>query len=364
MKGPPQRGGRKVATAQPPRLATAAEGPSAQQLALTQLRQHLTDWMRHEPGARAGRDPEELHQLRVAVRRIEATLGLFRHQLPSGLVNARRAAKGVLRALGAARDLDVQLMELRQYCKLLPAPERAAAAALEARLEAERARARTQMLGMLDSEATRHWLGVLNLASADFSSVAVAAPQAPRAATVMPERVRARFRKLRKTVRKLDTHSSMDAYHLVRRRAKQLRYSIECGADLFGKPAESMLRALRRLQDGLGAQQDAHMAKSRLAVLAADGVLPPETLFLMGRLAEHHLVATREVRKTLSRAWRKASGRRWKTLCTRMQELSDAASGEPPALRETVVAAPGAPGAVPPDEALPAPPPVDAPLRH
>ena len=100
---------------------------------------------------------------------------------------------------------------------------------LEARLEAERARARTLMLGMLDSEATRHWLEVLNLASADFSSPA--APQAPRAATVMPERVRARFRKLRKAVRKLDTHSSMDAYHLVRRRAKQLRYSIECGAD-------------------------------------------------------------------------------------------------------------------------------------
>ena len=296
MKGPPQRGGRKAASAQPPRPAAASEGPSAQQLALTQLRQHLTDWMRHEPGARAGSDPEELHQLRVAVRRIEATLGLFRHQLPSGLVNARKTAKGVLRALGAARDFDVQLTELRQYCKRLPALERSAAAPLEARLEAERARARTLMLGMLDSEATRHWLEVLNLASADLS--AASAPQAPRAATVMPERVRARFRKLRKAVRQLDTHSSMDAYHLVRRRAKQLRYSIECGAGLFGKPAESMLRALRRLQDGLGAQQDAHMTKSRLAVLAAEArPLPPETLFLMGRLAEHHLAATREVRK-------------------------------------------------------------------
>jgi CHAD domain-containing protein len=360
MKGPLQPGGRKAATTQPPGLAAEAMGPSAQQLALTQLRQHLTDWLRHEPGARAGSDPEELHQLRVAVRRIEATLGLFKHQLPSGLVNARKAAKGVLRALGAARDLDVQLTELRKYCKRLPALERSVATPLEARLEAERARARTLMLGMLDSEATRHWLEVLNVASADFSPMA--APQAPRAATVMPERVRARFRKLQKAVRKLDTHSSMDAYHLVRRRAKQLRYSIECGAGLFGKPAESMLRALRRLQDGLGAQQDAHMAKSRLAVLAVEGGLPPETLFLMGRLAEHHLVATREVRKTLSRVWRKTSGRRWKALRARMQELSDAASGELPARRETVALEPSAPTVVPPDEELP---PLDpAPLRH
>ena len=157
----------------------------------------------------------------------------------------------------------------------------------------------------------------------------------------------------------------MDAYHLVRRRAKQLRYAIECGAGVFGKPAESMLRALRRLQDGLGEQQDAHMAKSRLAVLAAEGaLLPPETLFLMGRLAEHHLAATREVRRTLTRAWRKVSGRRWKALRARMQEVSDAASGELPAQRETVAVEPDTPSAGPPDEELPPPPLEPAPLRH
>src|SRR5580700_1417410 len=96
----------------PPPAAPAA---SAQQVALAQLRRHLTAWIRHEPGARLGSDPEELHQLRVAARRIEATLGLFKHQLPPRLVHARQGAKGVLRALGTVRDLDVQLAELRQY---------------------------------------------------------------------------------------------------------------------------------------------------------------------------------------------------------------------------------------------------------
>jgi CHAD domain-containing protein len=303
----------------------AAAAISAQQLALTQLRGHLTDWMLHEPGARRGADPEELHQLRVAVRRIEATLGLFRHQLPSRLVNARKSAKGVLRGLGAARDLDVQLAELRAYCGKLPASERPAATPLEARLEAERARMRARMLGMLDSEATRHWLETLNLATADLSTASSA--DAPRAATVMPERVRARFRKLKKAVRALDSDSSMEAYHLVRRRAKQLRYAIECGGGLFGKASEGVLKSLRRLQDGLGAHQDAHIGKLRLASLAADGAsLPPETLFLMGRLAEHHLDETRKAHKTLTRSWRKVRGRRWKGLRQCMQDLSDAAS--------------------------------------
>jgi CHAD domain-containing protein len=300
--------------------AQAAGVLSAQQLALGELRQHLTDWMTHEPGARRGSNAEELHQLRVAARRIEATLGLFKHQLPSRLVQARGGAKGILRGLGAARDLDVQLAELRRYCAELPGEERKAAAPLKARLEEGRAHARVRMLAMLDSEATRHWLETLNLASADFA--AEAAPGDAPAAIVMPERVRRRFRKLKKAVRQLDAKSPMGDYHTVRRRAKQLRYAIECGAALFGKPADEMLKALRRLQDRLGAHQDADMAKNRLAELVAAGApLPPQTLFLMGRLAEHHLTETQQARKTLERIWSKVNGKRWKALRTRMEDL-------------------------------------------
>jgi len=298
---------------------------SAQQVALEQLHRHVTDWIRHELGARLGNDPEELHQLRVAARRIEATLGLFKHQLPPRLVHARQGAKGVLRALGAVRDLDVQLAELRQYCSALPSAERAAAAPLRSRLEEEQAHTRQRMLGMLDSEATRHWLESLDHASANCA--AANAPAAPLAATVIPERVRGRFRKLRKAVRKLDSRSTMEEYHAVRRRAKQLRYAIECGSSMLGKPAEETLKVLRRLQDRLGGQQDAYMAKNRLAALVAEGArLPPETLFLMGRLAEHHFGETRQARKTLTRSWRRVNGKRWKALRARMQELSNAAT--------------------------------------
>jgi triphosphatase len=323
MKNPAEAGTEQAVSAKGAAdqdVAPPAEPLSARQLALTELRAHLTDWMTHEPGARRGTDAEELHQLRVAARRIEATLGLFRHQLPAPLMHARSAAKGVLRGLGSARDFDVQLAELRRYCADLPGEERKAATPLKARLEEGRTHARVRMLAMLDSEATRHWLETLNLASADLA--AVAAPGAPQAALVMPERVRRRFRKLKKAVRRLDAKSSMRDHHTVRRRAKQLRYAIECGATLFGKPAEEMLKALRRLQDRLGAHQDADMAKNRLAELAASGApLPPQTLFLMGRLAEHHLTQTQQARRTLERSWARVGGKRWKVLRNRMEDL-------------------------------------------
>jgi CHAD domain-containing protein len=296
---------------------------TARAVATAELRRLLALWQRHEAGARLGQDPEELHQLRVVVRRIDATLGLFKRQLPAALVRARKTTKAVLRSLGAARDLDVQLSELGEYCAGLSERERAAAEPLQVYLESERERARARMLRALDSEPTRRWLELLRQASAESGEHQGTDP----AMAVMPERVRRRFRKLRRSVGELRAKSSMEDYHQVRRRAKQLRYATECGAAMFGKPADELLRALRRLQERLGAQQDAYMAQNRLAALAAEPAsgLPPATLFLMGRLAERHARVTARARRTLDRSWRRVRGRRWKALRARLEQLSESA---------------------------------------
>ncbi len=304
---------------------------SARAVAIAELQRLLAAWRRHEPGARLGEDPEELHQLRVTARRIDATLGLFKRQLAAALVRARKPTKAVLRSLGAARDLDVQLSELARYCADLSDDERAAAEPLRTQLERERERARARMVRSLDAEPTRRWLETLSQATGAERD---GANGADPAMVVMPERVQRRFRKLRKSVRKLRPKSSMEDYHQVRRRAKQLRYATECGATMFGKPADEMLKALRRLQDELGAHQDACMAQSRLAAIATDPAsgLPPPTLFLMGRLAEHYALVTRETRRTLTRSWRKVRGKRWKALRARLGELHDTAEAANEAL--------------------------------
>ncbi len=323
---------------------------SAHELAISELRRLLGAWRRHEPLARLGEEPEELHQLRVTARRIEATLALFKHQLPQSLVRTRKTAKGVLRALGAARDVDVQLAELARYCADLTDDECAAAEPLRRELGAQGARARTRMVRLLDAAPTRRWLE--ELSSATTAGAAAAAPAKHSALVVMPERVRQRFRKLRKSVRKLPANASMDEFHEVRRRAKQLRYAIESGSGMFGKPAEDLLKALRRMQETLGRHQDAHMAKSRLAALAADPsqALPPATLFLMGRLAERQSDLISQAGKTLDRSWRRVRGKRWKTLRARLGELSDRAPAarrlRPPTARAVVTPAQG-PAAAP-----------------
>src|SRR5438477_5592247 len=176
----------KSAVAAPRGPATPAfdAATTASEVALGELRRLLAAWRQHEPGARLGHDPEALHQLRVTTRRIDATLGLFRRQLPVALTHARRTARSVLRTLGAARDLDVQLAELARHSLALPESERAALEPLRARLESERCRARARMIRALDSEPTRRSREALTPASA-------AAPSAPRPAPALADVVAA-----------------------------------------------------------------------------------------------------------------------------------------------------------------------------
>jgi CHAD domain-containing protein len=96
---------------------------------------------------------------------------------------------------------------------------------------------------------------------------------------------------------------------------KKLRYALEAVAELYGKPANEMVRALRRWQENLGLQQDAAVATQRLNALAGAKPtdIPAETLFLMGRLAERHLGAAAQARKRCATGYRKVR-QKWKKL--------------------------------------------------
>ena len=124
--------------------------------------------------------------------------------------------------------------------------------------------------------------------------------------------------------------SPMDSYHAVRGSVKKLRYVLESVAVIFGKPANGMVRSLRRWQEKLGMQQDADVARRRLHALAATPPkgLPPETLFLMGRLAAHYADCASKARKRHPRAYRKVRGR-WKTLKSKLEEATPRVSPLP-----------------------------------
>jgi CHAD domain-containing protein len=133
--------------------------------------------------------------------------------------------------------------------------------------------------------------------------------------------LRQRYRKVCKSADRLTPDSSVGDYHEVRGQVKKLRYALEAVAVIYGKPADEMLRALRRWQEKLGVQQDAAVASRRLKTLAGaiPKGFPPQTLFLMGRLAEHYASSALRARKRHSKGYRKVRGR-WKRLRVKFEE--------------------------------------------
>ncbi len=245
------------------------------------LRSQFAEALRHEPGTRLGADPEELHDMRVAIRRLRAALSLFRPWLAPQSEYLRVELGWIARLLGAVRDLDVQIASLERV------PEREALAPLVDLLQARRHDARERMLGALDSRA-------YTLLLTDVTSMLSAGPPpgSPPAAQIAPRLIKKRYQRFRSLADALTPESPPAEYHALRLRGKRLRYALEFFADPYGPEAERAVRALQQLQDVLGTHQDAEVANQHLRELieAEQQSLPVRTAFAMGALAERQLL--------------------------------------------------------------------------
>ena len=303
----------------------------ADEFAAATLHRLLTEWRAHEPGARLGELPEALHALRVTGRRIDTVLRLFRAYLPPALTKSAPKLKKLIDALGAVRDVDIRIEVVSTFRDGLPEGDRGAMGPVLRQLESERRAARSRMLRALDAKAARQWFDTLpgqldavpKQLARTIDHQASAFPRSDTALTVAPDLIRRRYRKLRKCAQQLNQESSMSEYHKVRIRAKKLRYALEVVAPTYAKPADEILSALQKLQSRLGTQHDGDVVTRYLNQLAADPPLDfgPQTLFLIGRLAELHSRDALRMRGKVEKSWRKVRGRKWKALRSRMKEL-------------------------------------------
>ena len=104
------------------------------------------------PRARAGTDPEGVHQARVATRRLRSDLRTFAPMLDEEWRVAARADLKVLAdALGAVRDLDVLRIRLTAAIEHLGIDD---TAGLADRLDEHDAAERRHLIAVLDSDDT------------------------------------------------------------------------------------------------------------------------------------------------------------------------------------------------------------------
>ncbi len=316
-------------------------------LAYAVLRRQLAVLRDKEAGTRLGEDPEDLHDMRVATRRLRAALALFDGVLPVRAQTYREELGWAGRMLGAVRDLDVQLEGLEEMAKATAAWSQGVRpdghdplAELSALLEREREEARAAMLSGLDSvrwERLVRGMAAMAQQGPPRRSLAARVP----AVIGLPDLVVSRHEKVAKAAKKAKKSGQVADFHQLRIRCKRLRYALEFGAGVYEGRTSRFVRQLTALQDELGLMQDDEVASVRLADLATgEAHLPAATVFVMGGVAERH---RREVERLLRRLPKEVSridGRDWRDLLALMERARDEAVAALPPLRTTLRAVP------------------------
>ncbi len=282
-----------------------SKGADAAEQVTFALGAQLEELIRHDPGARLGLDPADVHDARVAVRRLRAIIRVGRPLLRTDFVDETRAElERVGNVLGAVRDLDVLIGHVRIGARALPTGEGREVEALVALLEAERATARDALLSLLSDPGYFAVLDRIEHAAQD---------RYPSGRGLSLQRVaRREHRRLVAAVRKLGKNPSDAALHRVRIKTKHARYAAELVAQTHPKRVQSYLELTKSLQELLGRHQDAVVAEQRISEVGRQAK-KASTALVAGRLAQLQVDRRKAARTAFPAAWHALAERGHKT---------------------------------------------------
>jgi len=271
---------------------------------------HLTEvllW--HAPAAEAGRTPEGVHQMRVAMRRLRSVLRVFRPACDGPSLRGFDARLRQLASLlGPARDWDVWLGGLGAEIEAaLPEEPRIAALLRAARQTRDAAYA--ALRPALQGPALRRiaWeavaLAEIRPWRAEGDADAAARRDAPIeafAAGVLAKRWR-RIEAAGEDIRGLPDAE----FHALRIEAKRMRYAAELFAPLWSrKRVRRFLDRLAEVQEAFGLANDAVVAHGLMAHLADRAGRENAEIAWAGGVAEGWALArARRARAKASTAW-------------------------------------------------------------
>jgi CHAD domain-containing protein len=234
------------------------------------LLQDFIKMLEHEAGSRSGDDIEDVHDMRVATRRMRSALRMLDPYYKGKTVRVFRAQlKKIADALGAVRDLDVLIHDLEQF----GAARDVSLAGTIALLDAERQDARKRLHRVLDRANYAHFVGdfgtFLTTPGARARSIDGDGPVPSQLRHLLPTLVYEHLG----SVRAYDTvvnEGEAETLHALRIEFKRLRYLVHFFSAVLNAGAADFLKELKAIQDHLGRMQDIQVASERLDDLLSE----------------------------------------------------------------------------------------------
>ena len=223
------------------------------------IQRHLAAMAAEVEGVRAAEDIECIHRMRVATRRMRTALTLFSDCFPKqDYKKIQKDVRKITRALGEARDLDVQLEVIEAALEEFPNPVfQPGIKRLKLRLTQRRAEVQQHVDAAMDKMLADHLIERLE---------AWAAPLLEQSKSVYlytPALYQLAFRGIQVRIDELLSHvpyitdpQNVQELHAMRISAKRLRYAMETFEELYGGQLKPYITTARKLQDQLGAIHD------------------------------------------------------------------------------------------------------------
>jgi len=225
------------------------------------LRLHFNKMLAHEKGTRLGDDPEELHDMRVATRRMRMALRIFAPYLDTQEVHpALKGLRRTGRRLGVVRDLDVFKGKAVKYVERLPQRRRGELDGLFAAWDIEYAARRAELIAYLDGRSYRRFVErMAELIEEPPERLAAPGGQGT-VAQVLPMLLHRDVADVLGAGALVGPGAPLTRFHELRIAGKALRYTLEFFATPLGRGALPLIATMKGLQDHLGDLQDAVVA--------------------------------------------------------------------------------------------------------
>lgn len=231
---------------------------------LEALQERLPALAQEIEGVRAAEDIECVHRMRVASRRVRNALALFGEDLPQKQFDRWRVdLRRITRALGAARDTDVQIARVEEFLHGTDDEQlRAGIERLLLRLRQQRECLQVKVVKTLDRLEDKHILDnmyeilhelLVHGRVYEIDTLPSDSADRARAAILL------RLEEFLAYEPHIAHPERVTELHLMRIAAKHLRYTLEIFEPVYGKALRKPLKVVKEIQELLGDIHDCDM---------------------------------------------------------------------------------------------------------
>ena len=243
--------------------------------AVLAISKHSEKVLKHEDDVLKDRDPEDLHQMRVGMRRLRSAMTGFAPAISLPKSAQEKKIGKIAHTLGSLRDLDVLREALEnQYKPILPSKEQKSLEIALAYLDKQRQQVLAQVKDTLKGERYESLKQSLKkwLKQPEYTEIAQMPIQEVLPDLLLPEvsklllhpgwLVGTTVKEEVDVIRELQPEmieqqlAQGDVLHSLRKETKRIRYQMEVFSNFYGSTYEVYLKDMKTIQALLGEMQD------------------------------------------------------------------------------------------------------------